>query len=215
MFDNLRVTEIFYSLQGETRTSGLPTVFIRLTGCPLRCRWCDTEYAFQGGKTLSIKEILNQVDSYHPQYVTVSGGEPLAQPGCLRLLSELADCGYEVSLETSGALDISGVDQRIVKVVDFKPPASEEVEKNRFSNVQYLNEHDQVKFVLADRNDYDWSVSKLIQFNLSVRVSDVLFSPVFGELEPEKLANWILEDNLSVRFQMQLHKFIWGDKPGV
>ena len=215
MQDSLRITEIFYSLQGETRTTGLPTVFIRLTGCPLRCRWCDTEYAFQGGEILTLDEILARVASYNPRYVTVSGGEPLAQPKCLSLLSRLSDQGYEVSLETSGALDVSVVDERVVKVMDLKPPASGEVGRNDYDNIQFLNPNDQVKFVMADRDDYNWSVSKTIEYNLSERVSDVLFSPVTGELQPEQLAAWIIEDNLPVRFQLQLHKVIWGDKPGV
>ena len=215
MRDSLRITEIFYSLQGETRTTGLPTVFIRLTGCPLRCRWCDTEYAFQGGEVLALDDILARVASYNPRYVTVSGGEPLAQPNCLPLLSRLSDQGYEVSLETSGALDVSAVDHRVVKVMDLKPPASGEVERNCYQNIRFLNQNDQVKFVMADRDDYNWSVSKTIEYNLSERVSDVLFSPVTGELQPEQLAAWIIEDNLPVRFQLQLHKVIWGDKPGV
>ncbi|OED40181.1 7-carboxy-7-deazaguanine synthase QueE [Endozoicomonas sp. (ex Bugula neritina AB1)] len=194
---------------------GLPTVFIRLTGCPLRCRWCDTEYAFQGGMSQTLKEIMAQVKSYNPLYVTVSGGEPLAQPNCLPLLSCLADQGYEVSLETSGALDISAVDPRVVKVMDLKPPASGEVGRNSYDNIGYLNPKDQVKFVMADRGDYEWSVSKLIEYNLSERVSDVLFSPVSGELMADQLAGWILEDGLPVRFQVQLHKVIWGNKAGV
>ena len=213
--DSLRITEIFYSLQGETRTSGLPTVFVRLTGCPLRCRWCDTEYAFQGGEIHTLDAIVSRVASYKPAYVTVSGGEPLAQPACLPLLSLLADQGYEVSLETSGAMDVSGVDPRVVKVMDLKPPASGEAGRNNYHNIKYLTQLDQVKFVLANRSDYEWSVSKMIEYDLSERVSDVLFSPVAGELMPDQLAQWILEDNLPVRFQIQLHKVIWGNKSGV
>lgn len=215
MRNSLRITEIFYSLQGETRTMGLPTVFIRLTGCPLRCTWCDTEYAFQGGEIRTLDEIMMQVDGYHPRYVTVSGGEPLAQPNCLPLLSLLADRGYEISLETSGAMDISAVDARVVRVMDLKPPASGESQRNVYRNIQYLNPKDQVKFVIADRADYEWSVSKLIEYNLAERVSDVLFSPVAEALMPDILAGWILQDNLPVRFQLQLHKLIWGDKQGV
>ena len=215
MLNSLRITEIFYSLQGETRTSGLPTVFIRLTGCPLRCRWCDTEYAFQGGDIRTLDEILTEVADFKPSYVTVSGGEPLAQPNCLPLLSLLVNQGYEVSLETSGALDISAVDPRVVRVMDLKPPTSAEEGRNCYNNVQFLQLNDQVKFVIANRLDYEWSVSKLIEYNLSGRVSDVLFSPVHDEMSPEILAGWIIEDNLPVRFQMQLHKLIWGNRPGV
>ena len=213
--ETLRITEIFYSLQGETRTSGLPTVFVRLTGCPLRCRWCDTEYAFHGGQQTTLDSILETVARYTPAYVTVSGGEPLAQPNCLPLLTRLADQGYEVSLETSGAMDLSGVDSRIVKVMDLKPPASGEVSRNRYENIKHLSPNDQVKFVIADRSDYEWSRSKMIEFNLSERVSDVLFSPVADEMPPAELAGWILEDRLPVRFQVQLHRIIWGDQTGV
>ena len=215
MTDNLRITEIFYSLQGETRTAGLPTVFVRLTGCPLRCHWCDTEYAFSGGKRMSLTEISEQVAQHNARYVTVTGGEPLAQPNCQALLTMLADQGYEVSLETSGAMSLADVDLRIVKVMDLKPPASGESHRNLYENIQYLDSKDQLKFVIADRNDYDWSVSKLIEHNLADKVSDVLFSPVNGEVGPAQLAGWILEDQLPVRFQLQLHRYIWGDKPGV
>ena len=215
MTENLRITEIFYSLQGETRTTGLPTVFIRLTGCPLRCRWCDTEYAFSGGQLMSLAEILEQVAQHQTRYVTVTGGEPLAQPNCQPLLTLLADQGYEVSLETSGAMSLADVDSRVVKVMDLKPPASGESHRNLYENTRYLNQRDQLKFVIADRNDYDWSVAKLTELNLAEKVSDVLFSPVSGALEPAALAGWILEDRLPVRFQLQLHRLIWGDKPGV
>lgn len=211
----LRVSEIFYSLQGETRTTGLPTVFVRLTGCPLRCRWCDTEYAFQGGDLLSIEAILARVTEYYPGYVTVTGGEPLAQKKCHNLLSLLADQDYEVSLETSGAITLSGVDQRVVKVMDLKPPASGESHRNLYENIQFLDKKDQLKFVIADRGDYDWSVSKMIEYDLANRVSDVLFSPVSGEMSAALLAGWILDDRLPVRFQLQLHRMIWGDKSGV
>ncbi|MBO9482560.1 7-carboxy-7-deazaguanine synthase QueE [Salinisphaera sp. G21_0] len=211
----LRITEIFYSLQGETRTTGLPTVFVRLTGCPLRCRWCDTEYAFKGGELLSAEEILQRVSEYNPGYVTVTGGEPLAQKACHGLLSLLADQGYEVSLETSGAISLSEVDARVVKVMDLKPPASGESHRNLYENIGFLNRQDQLKFVIADRGDYEWSVSKLIQYDLANRVSDVLFSPVSGTMSARVLAGWILEDRLPVRFQLQLHRMIWGDQPGV
>lgn len=211
----LRITEIFYSLQGETRTAGLPTVFVRLTGCPLRCRWCDTEYAFKGGDLLSVDAILDRVAEYAPAYVTVTGGEPLAQKACHGLLSRLADQGYEVSLETSGAISLAEVDSRVVKVMDLKPPASGESHRNLYENIQFLHQKDQVKFVIADRGDYEWSVGKMIQYNLSGRVSDILFSPVSGDMLAEVLAGWILADRLPVRFQLQLHRMIWGDRAGV
>ena len=213
--NSLRITEIFYSLQGETRTTGLPTVFVRLTGCPLRCSWCDTEYAFHGGEKMSLDAIVATVDQYGARYVTVSGGEPLAQPNCIPLLKQLADKGYEVSLETSGAMTLENVDPRIVKVMDLKAPGSGEVGRNLYNNIQYLDHKDQVKFVIADRRDYEWSVSKLIEYQLDNKVSDVLFSPVAGDMAPDELAAWILNDNLRVRFQLQLHRLIWGDKAGV
>lgn len=211
----LRISEIFYSLQGETRTVGLPTVFIRLTGCPLRCRWCDTEYAFKGGELLSIEAVLAQVAQFSPRYVTVTGGEPLGQQECLQLLTALADQGYEVSLETSGAITLAQVDPRIVKVMDLKPPASGESHRNLYDNIPLLDKKDQLKFVIADRDDYQWSVAKLIEYNLADRVSDVLFSPVSETMSSEQLAGWILEDRLPVRFQLQLHRVIWGDRIGV
>ena len=211
----LRLSEIFYSLQGETRTVGLPTVFVRLTGCPLRCRWCDTEHAFKGGELLSIEAVLAQVAQYSPRYVTVTGGEPLGQKACLQLLTALADQGYEVSLETSGALTLADVDPRIVKVMDLKPPASGESHRNLYDNIPLLSKQDQLKFVIADRDDYQWSVAKLIEYNLADRVSDVLFSPVSETMSAEQLAGWILEDRLPVRFQLQLHRMIWGDRTGV
>lgn len=213
--ESLRLTEIFYSLQGESRTSGLPTVFVRLTGCPLRCSWCDTEYSFTGGERMTLDAIVNEVSGYGAHYVCVTGGEPLAQPNCLPLLQRLCDAGFEVSLETSGALDISAVDPRVVKVMDLKAPGSDEVNKNRYENIGHLNKNDQVKFVISDRHDYDWSVSKMIEFGLADRVSDVLFSPVSTGVEPAKLAEWILSDRLSVRFQLQLHRVLWGEKTGV
>lgn len=211
--NRLRITEIFYSLQGETRTVGLPTVFVRLTGCPLRCSYCDTAYAFQGGGWQEIDAILQQVAGYGARYVTVTGGEPLAQKACITLLSRLCDAGYEVSLETSGALDVSLVDKRVVKVVDIKTPGSKEVEKNKFENVDYLLPQDQVKFVICNRADYDWSKEILQKYQLSSRC-DVLFSPSYGEQSAGDLADWILQDRLPVRLQIQLHKFLWGDAKG-
>ncbi|MGD8593820.1 MAG: 7-carboxy-7-deazaguanine synthase QueE [Gammaproteobacteria bacterium] len=209
----LRVTEIFYSLQGESLTVGVPTVFIRLTGCPLRCGYCDTEYAFHGGQWIHIAEILKQVATYQTSYVTVTGGEPLAQKSCTVLLSALCDAGYEVSLETSGALDISKVDDRVVKVMDLKTPGSGEMERNRFENLEFLTPHDQVKFVICDRQDYDWSKQCVVNCDLSARC-EVLFSPSYGQLTPTQLAEWILQDRLAVRFQLQLHKVLWGEEPG-
>lgn len=209
----LRVTEIFYSLQGETRTVGLPTIFIRLTGCPLRCHYCDTAYAFNGGKQYSLDEILKQVQSYNVSYVTVTGGEPLAQRNCLLLLKQLCDQGYEVSLETSGALDVSQVDLRVVKVLDLKTPDSGEVEKNLFSNLEHLTPQDQIKFVICSRQDYEWSCKILTQYHLAQRCQ-VLFSPSADQQSAQVLANWILNDQLPVRFQIQLHKYLWGNEPG-
>jgi len=209
----LRITEIFYSLQGETRTVGLPTVFVRLTGCPLRCQYCDTAYAFTGGEMRSLDSIVTEVGQYQPRYVTVTGGEPLAQPACLDLLTALCDQDYQVSLETSGALDISKVDPRVIKVVDFKTPGSKEVEKNRYENIAALRSQDQVKFVLCDRDDYDWANALIAQYALD-QCCEVLFSPSHNELANVKLAEWIIQDNLSVRFQLQMHKYIWGDTPG-
>ena len=212
--DALRITEIFHSLQGEARTVGLPTVFVRLTGCPLRCVYCDTAYAFSGGELLSQEEILRQVADYEPAYVTVTGGEPLAQPDCLGLLKGLCDAGYEVSLETSGAISVSGVDARVVKVLDLKTPASGEVERNDYDNLALLTPNDQLKFVICDRTDYEWARFKLDEYGLVGRVSDILFSPSHGQLPARQLAEWILEDNLPVRLQLQLHKLLWDDEPG-
>ncbi len=213
MMNRLRITEIFYSLQGESRTVGLPTVFVRLTGCPLRCDYCDTTYAFQGGESLSVDEILSQVAAYSPRYVCVTGGEPLAQKACPELLSRLCDSGYEVSVETSGALDISKVDTRVSRVMDIKTPASSEEASNRYENIDALTANDQVKFVICNREDYDWAKQKLEEFDLASRC-EVLFSPVHGDIEARQLAEWILEDNLPVRMQVQLHKYLWGDQPG-
>ncbi len=210
----VRITEIFYSLQGEARTVGLPTVFVRLTGCPLRCVYCDTEYAFSGGESVGIEQVCAQVASYSPRYVTVTGGEPLAQKNCIPLLKKLCDAGYEVSLETAGAISVAEVDERVVKVLDLKTPASGEVERNDYSNMALLTPKDQVKFVICDRNDYEWARFKLDEYQLLERVSDILFSPCHGQVEGRELAEWILKDNLPVRFQLQLHKILWDDQAG-
>lgn len=211
---DLRLTEIFYSLQGETRTVGLPTVFVRLTGCPLRCNYCDTEYAFHGGEKWSLDAIQEKVASYRPRYVTVSGGEPLAQPNCWPLLTVLCDQGYEVSLETSGAISLHGIDSRVITVMDLKTPASNEMSRNLYENIELLSPRDQVKFVICDRQDYEWARFKLDEYRLADRVDEVLFSPSFGQIEPADLAEWILADNLPVRFQVQLHKLLWNDAAG-
>ena len=209
----LRISEIFYSLQGESSRVGLPTVFVRLTGCPLRCTYCDTAYAFSGGRNMSLTEILEDVAHYQARYVTVTGGEPLAQQNCLQLLNALCDAGYEVSLETGGALDVSGVDARVMKVLDIKTPASGEVEKNRWSNLALLHKYDEIKFVLCDEADYIWATQVLRERGLTDKCS-VLFSPAQGQLSPTLLADWILRDNLPVRLQVQLHKLLWGNVPG-
>ncbi len=212
---SLRITEIFYSLQGEANTAGRPTAFVRLTGCPLRCVYCDTAYAFHGGTQWAIDDILAEVGGYSARYVTVTGGEPLAQPDCLLLLSGLASAGYRVSLETSGANDIGGVDERVSVVLDFKTPGSGEVSRNDYGNVERLKAIDQVKFVICDRRDYEWARFKVSEFDLDRRVADVLFSASHADLEARQLADWILADNLPVRLQIQLHKHLWGDRPGV
>ena len=209
----LRITEIFYSLQGESRTVGLPTVFIRLTGCPLRCNYCDTAYAFTGGEMLSLATILDQVASYNCRHITVTGGEPLAQKNCLTLLSLLADCDYQVSLETSGALDISAVDKRVITVMDLKTPASGEHDKNLYENLPHLDTHDQLKFVITSEHDYHWAKTMLLEKQLFNRC-EVLFSPAADQLAATQLADWILQDRLPVRFQIQLHKILWGNTPG-
>lgn len=212
---SLRVTEIFHSLQGEARTAGRPTTFVRLTGCPLRCRYCDTAYAFNGGEVMSVDAILATVRRHGARYVTVTGGEPLTQPDCLTLLKGLCDAGFDVSLETSGALSVAGVDVRVSKVLDLKTPASGECGRNDYTNVALLTPHDQIKFVVCDRADYDWARLKIDELNLTARVSDVLLSPAVGELDPAELAAWVLADGVDVRLQLQLHKIIWGDRPGV
>jgi 7-carboxy-7-deazaguanine synthase len=209
----LRVNEIFLSLQGESRTVGWPTVFVRLTGCPLRCGYCDTAYAFHEGAWMPLQEILATVDSFRTHHVTVSGGEPLAQRSCLSLLTALCDRGYEVSLETSGALDVCGVDPRVVKVMDLKTPGSGEEGRNRYRNLECLGPGDQVKFVVCGRDDYEWAREQLRRRRLSERC-EVLFSPAYGRLEARTLAEWILEDRLPARFQIQLHKLLWGETPG-
>lgn len=211
--EQLRITEIFYSLQGETSRAGLPTVFIRLTGCPLRCGYCDTAYAFYGGEVMTLAAIMGQVASHRAQYVTVTGGEPLAQKNCLLLLRELCDAGYSVSLETSGALDISEVDRRVSKILDIKTPGSGEVEKNLWSNLAHLTPQDEIKFVLCDEQDYQWALAQLRERNLAA-VCPVLFSPAYRKLAEAALAGWILSDRLPVRMQIQLHKYLWGEVPG-
>ncbi|MDH5786384.1 MAG: 7-carboxy-7-deazaguanine synthase QueE [Chromatiales bacterium] len=209
----LRITEIFLSLQGEAAAVGWPTVFVRLTGCPLRCRYCDTDYAFTGGKSMTIDAVVAAIRQYGVNHVCVTGGEPLAQKGCLELLRRLCDADHEVSLETSGALDICGVDERVSRVMDIKTPCSGEAAKNRYENIALLRENDQVKLVIGDRNDYEWAVAIERKYQLHERCS-VLFSPVFGSIEPRQLAEWIIADRLPVRFQLQLHKILWGDEQG-
>ena len=210
----LKITEIFYSLQGEARNVGLPTVFIRLTGCPLRCAYCDTEYAFSGGEWMNIDDIIAQARRYNTSFVTVTGGEPLAQKSCIDLLSRLCDAGFHVSLETSGAILVDKVDARVEKVVDIKTPASTEDAKNKFENIALLQGDDQVKFVICDESDYLWSRQIIEQYQLVDRC-EILFSPSYGQLDATVLADWILRDQLQVRFQVQLHKYLWGDQPGV
>lgn len=212
--ETLRINEIFYSLQGETRTVGLPTVFVRLTGCPLRCVYCDTEYAFEGGTIMSLDDIVAQVARFKPRFVTVTGGEPLAQPNAWPLLTKLCDAGYEVSLETSGAMPVEQVDARVVKVIDLKTPDSGEVSRNLYDNLNFLQPHDQIKFVICSRSDYEWARMQIDQYRLAGRVSEILFSPSFGQINLADLAAWIVADNLPVRMQVQLHKIIWGEERG-
>ena len=211
---SLRIFEIFHSLQGESSRVGLPTVFVRLTGCPLRCGYCDTEYAFHGGSTQSFDEIMAQVASYQARYVCVTGGEPLAQKGCHDLLTQLCDAGYQVSLETSGAMDISQVDTRVSVIMDIKTPGSGEASKNLWANIAHLKAKDEVKLVLVDKADYDWAKQILSEHKIAEKCP-VLFSPVYKTLPPADLAAWVLQDHLSVRMQVQLHKIIWGEKAGV
>jgi 7-carboxy-7-deazaguanine synthase len=212
---SVRLTEIFHSLQGEARTAGRPTVFVRLTGCPLRCTYCDTAYAFEGGKQHSLDSVLAQVAEHSADYVTVTGGEPLAQPAAIQLMQRLCDAGYQVSLETGGAMPIDDVDDRVSIVLDLKTPASGECDRNLLANVPLLRPKDQVKFVICDRGDYEWSKAQVHMHDLGSRVDDILFSPSYEELAPALLAQWVLEDRLKVRMQLQLHKQIWGDEKGV
>lgn len=209
----LRVTEIFHSIQGESSRVGLPTVFVRLTGCPLRCRWCDTEYAFHGGTSMTIGQVLARMDEHATRFVCVTGGEPLAQKNCMPLLAALADSGYSVSLETSGALDISAVDPRVSRVMDLKAPGSGEAAKNRWENLACLTPRDEIKFVLADAGDYEWAREVIAARRLDA-LCPLLFSPAHGLLPPAQLAEWILRDRLAVRMQVQLHKVLWGNVPG-
>ena len=209
----LRISEIFYSLQGETAAMGLPTVFVRLTGCPLRCHYCDTEYAFSGGRWMSLDDVISQAATYGVPHVTVTGGEPLAQADCLTLLTRLCDAGYTVALETAGAHDIGAVDARVVRIMDLKTPASGECRRNRYANIERLRATDQVKFVICDRADYEWAKRQLIEYALPSRC-EVLFSPAWQRQHPAALAEWILADRLPVRMQLQMHKLLWGDVPG-
>lgn len=210
----LKITEIFYSLQGEALNVGLPTVFVRLTGCPLRCDYCDTAYAFTGGEWMNTEAIISEIKQYKTSHITVTGGEPLAQKNCIGFLQQLCDLGYDVSLETSGAVLVDQVDKRVVKILDVKTPASNEESKNKFENFAYLRAEDQLKFVICDENDYLWSKQLIEQHQLEGKC-EILFSPSYEQLEAVTLADWILRDQLNVRFQVQLHKYLWGDKPGV
>jgi 7-carboxy-7-deazaguanine synthase len=210
----LRITEIFHSLQGEARSVGLPTVFVRLTGCPLRCVWCDTEYAFAGGELMSVASVLDSVESFGCQRVCVTGGEPLAQPECVLLLNALCEAGHEVSLETSGAMSIADINDKVSRVMDIKCPDSGESHRNMWSNIDLLTAHDQIKFVIASRADYEWARFKMDELSLVERAGEVLFSPTHGQLDPRDLAEWMLSDGLTARFQLQLHKLLWNDEPG-
>ena len=214
MSKSLRITEIFFSLQGETSRLGLPTVFVRLTGCPLRCGYCDSAYAFHGGERMTLPAIIEAVSSYGTPYVCVTGGEPLAQAGCLDLLTRLCDAGFSVSIETSGHMPIDKIDPRVSRIVDIKTPGSGEVEKNLWANIQYLTALDELKFVLVHRHDYEWARDILLDNSLHT-LCPVLFSPVWESLPPRDLAEWVIADKLPVRVQVQLHKILWGDKPGV
>jgi 7-carboxy-7-deazaguanine synthase len=209
----LKITEIFYSLQGEARDAGRPTVFIRLTGCPLRCVYCDSEYAFYGGEWKAIEQIMEQVASHQTPYVCVTGGEPLAQKRCLELLNSLCEAGYRVSLETSGAIDVSQVDERVSRVLDIKTPGSGEAARNLWANLDALTPHDQVKFVICSREDYEWALAEIRSRDMDKHL-DILLSPAWGQVDPRELAEWVLKDQLNVRVQLQLHKLLWGDVPG-
>lgn len=212
--NTVKVNEIFFSLQGETTTIGLPTVFVRLTGCPLRCSYCDTEYAFYDGERMKIGDVVEKVASFNPRYVTVTGGEPLAQKSCLPLLQQLCDRDFRVSLETSGAMPIEEVDWRVVVILDLKTPGSGELSKNRYENIRHLKPEDEVKFVICNRRDYDWAKLRMDDLRLTKKVNSILFSPSYEALAPAELARWIIEDNLPVRMQLQMYKQIWGDVPG-
>ena len=207
----LNITEIFYSLQGEAKEVGIPTVFVRLTGCPLRCNYCDTAYAFKGNNPLSIQHILDEVAQYNAQYVCVTGGEPMAQSNCLKLLDSLIDSGYNVSMETSGSIDITPVNSKVSIVMDIKTPSSTEEHQNRYENLPILKSKDQLKFVIASRSDFDWCTEILDNHEVE---SEILFSPVYESLKPVELADWILEKKINVRLQVQLHKLLWGDQKG-
>jgi 7-carboxy-7-deazaguanine synthase len=209
----VKLTEVFVSIQGEADHVGWPTVFVRLTGCPLRCQYCDTQYAFYGGEWFSLEQVLARVNSFGVRHVCVTGGEPLAQKGCFPLLTQLCDAGYSVSLETSGAMDVSAVDERVARVIDIKTPGSQELARNRLENLQYLVAKDQLKFVICSRADFDWALSFVDEHRLHER-GTVLFSPSNGQVEPRDLAQWIIEAKAPVRFQVQLHKYLWGDTPG-
>lgn len=212
--ERLRLTEIFHSLQGESKRVGLRTVFVRLTGCPLRCVYCDTAYAFHGGDWWTFDDVLTEVGRHGARHVCVTGGEPLAQKACLPFLSRLCDAGYSVSLETGGAMDLAGVDARVMKVMDLKTPDSGECERNRWENLEHLGSDDQIKFVICSRADYEWARDCVFERKLD-DICEVLFSPSWGQLPPGELADWIIADRLPVRMQVQLHKILWGDKPGV
>ena len=209
----LKINELFHSLQGEARDAGKPTVFIRLTGCPLRCVYCDSEYAFHGGEWMHIDQIMEETAAYQTKYVCVTGGEPLAQKRCHELLEKLCESGYQVSLETSGAIDVSQVDERVSRVVDIKTPDSGEIERNLWANLDILTPHDQIKFVICSRADYDWAVAEIRSRGLEPKL-EILFSPAWGQLDATELADWVLQDQLVVRVQLQLHKLLWGDVPG-
>ncbi len=209
----LIINEIFYSIQGESSRIGLPTIFIRLTGCPLRCQYCDSEYAFYDGEKMRMSSILNKIKKYPTKYVTVTGGEPLAQKSCLKLLAKLCNFGYDVSLETSGAINVSNVDKRVKKIIDIKTPGSAEENKNKFENLKHLTTKDEIKFVICDQSDYVWAKKNILEKNMA-NICEIIFSPAHESIKPKNLANWILKDQLNVRMQIQLHKYLWGDRPG-